>query len=151
MSTHSTPVSRGYPARSSGLVVNQVSGRCVQTFLLLSSLELSDSKVYEPSIRALLQCTHATASSPTPLMRRFRAKRERRFRFQLLFLESQDYNLACNVPYVPCLLDSGGLEMSAAACPCDTCQPGSLFYKSTPIPQSGRFGHSPPASVHHSE
>jgi len=73
--------------------------------LLLSSLELSDTKVYEPQIRARLGTATLFAGEASSC--RFRANKEKLNMFSGLLLEIQGQNLAVSVLYVPCLLDTG--------------------------------------------
>jgi len=86
--------------------------------LLLSSLELRDTKVYEPEIRARLgtaahfcEVVEVEVRHLPPTVR-CRATRQQLDRFHGLSPESQDQNLVLTVFYVPSSLDSGRVVRS---------------------------------------
>ena len=84
-------------------VLNHSGGRSSSSSSLLSSLELSDTKEYEPEIRALL----GTASQFCEVVVLKSLKSEQLTRFQRLSPGSQDPNLVLAVLHVPDSLGSG--------------------------------------------
>ena len=107
--------------------------------LLLSSLELSDTQVFEPEIPSS-EPLHNSAKcvSIPPITQsahtRFRAKREQLERFYGLQPESQGQNLAVPVLYVPRSLDSGYYSTFPLLL---DCRSGHFTENESPHPERG--------------